>query len=177
MKEKYTVGHHTLLGMLYYHWTFDTSTYPIERERVQLAAILLFLGKRKRPAPKRITLYENRQCPAMCPIVHFLALAFADNAFHPELYNLGLTPAKLHSFRNPEGRITIESKFWDEILDVPLFRAWHSTLEGVQVHAVKPLSAKNVNRESKRLGQQAGLPHAFSPYCLRREVGTELTDE
>ena len=28
----------------------------------------------------------------------------------------------------------------------------------------------------KRLGQNAGFEHALKPYCLRREVGTRLTD-
>ena len=228
-KQTYTVGHHTLLGMIHYHWTFDESLFTIERERVQLVTVLLFLaytgarpgsilesgttgirgsgqamlyrdlklkllqpsdgssllvlevtirlekGKRTRPSPKTITLYENRQCPAMCPIIHFLALAFADDAFHPDLRDLGLTPAKLHSFENAEGRNTIEYKFRDDILDVPLFRSWHSTLDGVRTHPSKPLSAVTVHRESKRLGEQAGLPHPFRMYCLRREVGTELT--
>lgn len=29
----------------------------------------------------------------------------------------------------------------------------------------------------KRLGQRAGFEHSFLPYCLRREVETELTGE
>ena len=229
MQQTYTVGHNTLLGMLHHHWTFDKTSFPIERERVQLAAILLFLaytgarpgaivesgtagirgsgeamlyrdlklkllqpsdgcplllleltirldkGKRKRPSPKTITLYENRQCPALCPIVHFLALAFADNAFHPDLTERGLSPTNLHSFVNVEGRTTLEFKFREDILAIPVFRFWHSTLRGIEVHPNRPLPAHNLNRESKRLGEQAGLPHPFRPYCLRREVGTQLT--
>ena len=229
MKATYTVGHNTLLGMLHYHWNFDTEVFVFERERIQLATVLLFLaytgarpgaivesntegirnsneallyrdvklrllqppnhvpllvlevtirldkGKRKRPAPKTITLYENRECPAMCPIIHFVALAFADQAFHAELIAQGLCPSKMHTFRNPEGRITIDFMFRDEILDVPIFRAYERRLEGVRVHPFKALSAKAISDESKRLGQRSGLPHPFRPYCLRREVGTELT--
>ena len=227
MLQTYTVGHHTLMGMLHYHWTFDTSRFSLERERLQMPAVLLFLaftgarpgaavesvayrgtnqallyrdlklkllqppggssllvlevtirldkGKRKRPAPKTITLYENRQCPAMCPILHFLGLAFADNAFHASLMEQGLTPSKLHRFQSPEGRITIEFKFREDILEVPVFRAWHSLREGVEIHPTRALSASVINQESKRLGRLAGLSHDFRPYCLRREVGTELT--
>ena len=178
MKPTYTVGHNTLLGMLHYHWKFDTEIFTFERERVQLATVLLFLaytgarpgaivesgcggirgtneallygdvklrllqphnhvpllvlevtirldkGKRKRPLPKTITLYENRECPAMCPIIHFVALAFVDNAFHEDLIAEGLVPNKLHSFQNPEGRITIDFKFRDDILNKPIFRTY-----------------------------------------------------
>ena len=229
MQQAYTVGHNTLLGMLHHHWTFDKTSFPIERERVQLAAILLFLaytgarlgaivesnasgirgsgeamlygdlklvllkpptglpllllevrirldkGKRKRPSAKAITLYENANCPAMCPIVHFLALAFADNAFHPELMAAGLSPTNLHSFATVEGRTTLEFKLRKDMKKVPIFRFWRSTLHGVEVDPTRPLPASNLNRESRRLGQQAGLLHPFRPYCLRREVGTQLT--
>jgi len=47
--------------------------------------------------------YENQTCPAMCPVVHFMAFAFADNAFHPRLVDAGLTVRTMHSFRCPDG--------------------------------------------------------------------------
>lgn len=227
MKPKHTIGHHTLMGMLHHHWTFDTSRFSHERERVQLPTVLLFLaytgvrpgaiiesscyrntgqallyrdvklkllqppmgpsllilevtirldkGKRDRPEPKTITLYENRNCPAMCPVAHFLGLAFADRALHPALMEQGLTPAKLHTFKSPEGRVTIEFKFRDDILDIAVFRGWKSGFNGVEIDPVKPLKAQFLNEECRRLGEQAGLEHRFTPYCLRREVGTELT--
>ena len=83
--------------------------------------IRLNKGKRKRPSPKTITLYENRERPAMCPIIHFVALAFVDNAFHEDLIAEGLAPNKLHSFQNPKGRITIDFKFRDDVLNKPIF--------------------------------------------------------
>ena len=229
MKPTYTVGHNTLLGMLHYHWNFDTAVFPFERERVQLATVLLFLaytgarpgaivesssggirgsneamlykdlklkllqppedaallvlevtirldkGKRKRPAPKTITLYENRACPAMCPVAHFLAIAFADDAFHRSLTDEGLNSAKMHGFQNPEGRIALEFRFRDVILNIPVFRKSKFDMTGVNTHPTKALSASDISEEGKRLGQRAGLPHHFRPYCLRREVGTELT--
>ena len=86
--------------------------------------IQLNKGKRKRPLPKTITLYENRECPAMCLIMHFVALAFVDNAFYEDLIAERLVPNKLHSFQNPEGRITIDFKFRDDILNKPIFRTY-----------------------------------------------------
>ena len=44
MRQKHVIGHQGLYGALYYHWKFDTEIFPLERERVQLAAVLLFLA-------------------------------------------------------------------------------------------------------------------------------------
>lgn len=121
---------------------------------------------------KTITLYENHTCPAMCPILHFVAIAFAHNAFHPRLVSAGLT---LHNFSSPDGRITIDFAFRDDILEIPIFRRSTRSLEGVRVDPVKALSANSISYWTKRLGQRAGFDHPFQPYALRREVGTELT--
>ena len=136
--------------------------------------IRLNKGKRKRPAPKTISLYENQECSAICPIIHFLALAFADNAFHLALIEKGLNLGNLHSFRCAEGRNFISFRFRDEILDLLSFRTFERRLDGIYVHPYKVLSAKSVNDDAKRLGQCVGLPHPFRVYCLRREVNTEL---
>jgi len=44
MQEKHVIGHKGLRAALYYHWKFDTELFSTERDRVQLAAILLFLA-------------------------------------------------------------------------------------------------------------------------------------
>ena len=44
MKQTFTVGHHTFLGMIHHHWTFDESRFALERKGVQLPTILLFLA-------------------------------------------------------------------------------------------------------------------------------------
>ena len=113
----------------------------------------------------------------MCPIIHFPGLAFADSAFHPDLTREELTPAKMHTFKHPEGRTTIEFRFRQDILNTPLFRGWYSQLERTVVHPTKALSATYLMTESHRLGQLVGLPHPFRPYCLRCEVGSALTVE
>ncbi|KAL8635049.1 MAG: hypothetical protein Q9228_007422 [Teloschistes exilis] len=58
--------------------------------------IVLDKGRRKRGEEKTLALYENCVQPVMCPIVYFLALAFVDNAFHPELIQAGLSVGRLH---------------------------------------------------------------------------------
>ena len=42
MRQKHVIGHQGLYGALYYHWKFDTEIFPLEWERVQLVAVLLF---------------------------------------------------------------------------------------------------------------------------------------
>jgi len=44
MREKPVIGHTALQGALYYHWVFDTEVYDLERDRIQLAAVLLLLA-------------------------------------------------------------------------------------------------------------------------------------
>ena len=42
MKSTYIIGYNTLLGILHYYWKFDIEIFMFERERVQLATVLLF---------------------------------------------------------------------------------------------------------------------------------------
>lgn len=44
IREKSFIGHSALQGALYYHWVFDTEVFDLERDRVQLAAVLLLLA-------------------------------------------------------------------------------------------------------------------------------------
>ena len=126
---------------------------------------------------KSISLYENHTCPALCPILHFVAMAFAHNAFHSGLVSSGLTLYTLHSFSSPDGRVTIDFAFNDDILEIPVFRCSTHSVEGVHVDSVKALFANSISYWTKRLGQRADFDHPFQPYALRREVGTELTGE
>jgi len=121
-----------------------------------------------------MTVYENQMCPAMCPVIHFTALAFADNAFHPRLIDAGLTVRTMHSFRCPDGRTTIQFALWDDILNTPIFRRSRQTMEGVTVDPVKAMSATALSYGTTRLARNASFDQSFHPYCLRREVGTEL---
>ncbi len=122
-----------------------------------------------------MTLYENRACLAMCPVTHFAALAFADNAFHPRLTAAGLTPQAMHVLNSPDARITIEFSFREEILDVPIFRRSERRLEGMFVDPLRATSGDFLSSNTKRLGRRAGFEHPFKPYNLRREVATEVT--
>lgn len=94
---------------------------------------------------KTITLYENPTCPAMCPILHFVAIVFAHNAFHPRLVSVELTPYTLHNFSSPDGRITIDFALRDDILKIPIFRRFTRSMEGVHVDPLKALFANSIS--------------------------------
>jgi hypothetical protein len=113
----------------------------------------------------------------MCPVIHFMALAFAGNAFHPRLVDAGLTVRTMHSFRCPDGRTTIKFALREDILDTPVFRRSRQTMEGVAVDPIKALSATAISYGMTRLGRNAGFDRPLQPYCLRREVGIELTGQ
>lgn len=81
----------------------------------------------------------------MCPILHFVAIAFADNAFHPKLVTAGLNSRILHSFSCPDGRITIDFAFRDDILDIPIFRHTTRSIQGPRIDPLKALSANSIS--------------------------------
>ncbi|KAI4260744.1 MAG: hypothetical protein LQ352_000136 [Teloschistes flavicans] len=83
---------------------------------------------------------------------------------------------RLHDFVSPDGRITIDFAFKDDILEIPIFRRSTRSIEGIHVDPRLALSANSISSWTKRLGQRAGFSHPFQPYALRRDVGTELTD-
>ena len=124
---------------------------------------------------KRITLWENQSCPAMCPVLHYAAIFVADNAFHPELVASGLTVHKLHDFTCPNDRITVTFNFREDILKVPVFRRNRRTLMGPEVDPTRALTARFLNTACRRLGTNSGFELPFTPYALRREGGTEMT--
>ncbi len=110
----------------------------------------------------------------MCPVIHFTAIAFADNAFHPRLIEAGLTVHTMHSFHCPDGRTTMQFALQDDILDTLIFCCSRQTMKGVTVDSIKAMSATTLSYGTTRLGRNAGFDRPFHPYCLRREVGTEL---
>ncbi|KAL8640700.1 MAG: hypothetical protein Q9228_002414, partial [Teloschistes exilis] len=187
MRPKHVVGHNGLHGTLYYHWKFDTEIFALELERVELAAGLLFLAfTGARPG----AIFESgckgiagTNAALLYKDVKLRLLQPPDEA---SLLVLEVTitldkgkrkrGAPLHDFVSPDGRITIDFAFKDDILEIPIFRRSTRSIEGIHVDPRLALSANSISSWTKRLGQRAGFSHPFQPYALRRDVGTELTD-
>ena len=96
-------------------------------------------------------------CPAMCPVIHFTAIAFADNAFHPRLVEAGLTIRTMHSFRCPDGRTTIQFALREDILSTLIFRCFRQIMEGVIVDPIKVMTVATLSYGTKRLSRNAGF--------------------
>lgn len=81
----------------------------------------------------------------MCPILYFVAIAFAHNGFRLRLMSAGLTLFTLYSFSSLYGRIIIDFAFRDDILEIPVFRCSTRSIEGVHVNPIKALSANLIS--------------------------------
>ena len=123
---------------------------------------------------KTLTLFENCVQPVMYPIVHFLALAFVDKAFHSSLVNVGLSVHRLHSFACSGGRPMINFRLCDTIIDTSIFRLSVRGFSGREVDLSKALSSPAIGLWMARLSERAGFPHRWKPYCLRRDIATSL---
>lgn len=110
----------------------------------------------------------------MYPVVHFLALAFADEAFHPKLVEAGLSVQRLHGLSCPPGRSMIDFCFREDILETPIFRPLVQRLLGREVDPSRALSLTPIVSWVVRLGERAGFLYRLKLYCLRRDVATSL---
>lgn len=136
---------------------------------------MLDKGKPKRnaskPSPFTRTIHALR-----CVLSFILWPSPSPTTLFPRLVSTGLTLYTLHNFSSPDGRITIDFAFRDDILKVPIFRRSTLSMEGVHDDPLKALPANSISYWIRRSGQRAGFDHPLQPYALRHEVGTELTD-
>ena len=92
----------------------------------------------------------------MCLIIYFLALAFADNVFYPDLMAQGLVPVRMHNFQNLDGRIAIEFELREDALDVLVLRRYKRCLTGVCMYLTKALLALTSGPKEKILDNKPG---------------------
>lgn len=106
----------------------------------------------------------------MCPVLHFLALAFADQAF----LNPHLTPANLRKVSVPAHQGKVKIPFKGSILDKPIFRAIEENGAGCRASDAKPMQYEDLRSHFKRLGERAGSEFSLHPYCIRRFAATAI---
>ncbi|KAL9584905.1 MAG: hypothetical protein Q9212_001839 [Teloschistes hypoglaucus] len=92
----------------------------------------------------------------MCPIIYFLALAFADSIFHPRLIQAGLSVDRLHKFACPTGRTTIDFSFREDILDATIFRPSAQVLSGKDGVTIRALTVTHSRITQPQLLQILG---------------------
>ncbi|KAI9779773.1 MAG: hypothetical protein M1816_003352 [Peltula sp. TS41687] len=104
--------------------------------------VLLMKGKRNKGDIITYVIYEQDDNLAICSIIHFLAIAFADNAFDSE------------KISKPED----------------IFRRATRAADGIRISLNKALAYDTCNENLKRLGRSAGFSDNVTLYGLSRGV-------
>ncbi|KAI9799085.1 MAG: hypothetical protein M1833_004279 [Piccolia ochrophora] len=222
-RPKRELGPVGLYSLLDYHWTLDREIFKHERERLQVATVLLFIsytslrpgslvesncyrgtnqslqykdvrvfllradnenasvlvleldawlqkGKRHRAELTTFTMYEQPGNLILCPVTHFLGLAFADVAFRNEK----LTPENIRTLQVPKDQGKLQIKFKDEVSEVPIFRRVEQTAFGPRISAERAMPYNTLHFAVGRLGQRGGCDFALHPYAIRRYVATTM---
>lgn len=100
-----------------------------------------------------------------CPILHFLALAFADNAFaSPHISNLD----DIYQIRIENFKESIELSWKKEMMKVPVFRRPVRRLNGMDISSNMAEQYDHFRTDLLRLGKNAGFMPPLTSYCLRR---------
>ena len=147
-KQACTVGHHTLLGMIHYHWSFDKSLFTIKRERVQLVTLLIFFGLHWSPSGSILeSSTTGIRGSGQAMLYRDLKLKLLQPSEESSLLVLEVT------IRLEKGKRTRPSPKMISLM-YHFFHSWYSILDGIRTHPSKSLSAVTVHRESKRLGER-----------------------
>jgi hypothetical protein len=123
----------------------------------------------KRPR-KEFTFLEGADLP-LCPLMYFLPLAFADDAFDANL----CTPEQIYKLRIPPWKPKIEIKWKAEWRERPIFRDIEPTSDGVRISDTKHLDMQKHRANTKVLGREAGFRKIPEYYDLRRASGKLIT--
>ena len=99
--------------------------------------------------------------PHLCPVSHFCALAFADDAF-----SMRRSPSDLS--RVGQG---IEVQIKKEMANVPVLRR---LTEAGEVSDRLVLTSDTVEAQLSALGKRAGYKEPLTPYAIRRGHGNKL---
>ncbi|KAF1352467.1 hypothetical protein BDV97DRAFT_282815, partial [Delphinella strobiligena] len=115
-------------------------------------------------------LYEDLENPFLCPVSHFCALAFADNAFT----NIE-SPADLRALQKQSLNDTDPSRIHirESMLEIPILR---STSRAGRVSDGEILGTGSLNYLLRNLGQRAGYKDVLTSYCFRRGFANELIE-
>ncbi|KAL9049391.1 MAG: hypothetical protein Q9162_007245 [Coniocarpon cinnabarinum] len=127
-------------------------------------------GRRDTNRPTIFLFHEREDNLTMCPILHMLALALADEAFEAGIRSV----EDIYRLRVTGGRNSLELRWKESMLDVPVFRRLVSSKEGITTSSTRALTYNVFNKSLRDLGQRAGLRWPLTPYCLRRAAGNAL---
>ena len=107
---------------------------------------------------------------ALCPVLQFLALAFADDAF--EAPNLK-SPEHIFQLKVEHPRESLQLRWKDSMLETPIFRRAVRTPSGIRTSINKALTYDSFYTYLKRLGRSTGFPQILTSYKQLCEGGIE----
>lgn len=109
--------------------------------------------------------------PVFCPVLQFLAIAFADQAFAAD--DLQLVEQLRNTRVEPPLRCQIFN--WKEsMLDVPVFRQPVQVAEGLRTSPDRAWKYEHFHPSLKTLGLATGFKEIISIYVIRRETGNVM---
>ncbi|KAL9124214.1 MAG: hypothetical protein Q9217_006433 [Psora testacea] len=184
------------LEVLRCHWVTDMNVFPHERQRVQLATILLlaaltgsrpgallgityrdldlFIQRDKKTGEVALTLktytFFIDTNPLFCVISYIVCLACDDDAYA----FADMTPGTVLTLGVRKGLNCQPIPWKEDIIGIPVFRAAVQTDNGRRTSPDEALSYGRYHEWVKRLGEETGFVQVFTTYCLRRATGNAI---
>ena len=107
-----------------------------------------------------------------CIVSHFIALAFADQAFRRDFASL----EEIFNLQIPAERESLRLKFKKEKMAQPIFRDVERSPAGLAVSDTKALSYDKYRSQFVRLGQLAGMEQPLELDVMRRGSGRNINN-
>lgn len=109
--------------------------------------------------------------PVFCPVLQFLALAFADQAFATD----NLRSAKQLQNARVQPPLNCQIFQWKElILDIPMFRQPVQVAKGMRTSPDRTWQYDHFHPSLKTLGLATGFKEIISIYVIQRETGNVI---
>jgi hypothetical protein len=119
---------------------------------------------------KEFTFFEGADL-SLCPLILFLPMAFADNAFESDLSS----SEQIYKLVIPARKDKIELRWKKEWRDRPIVRDTERTPNGVRLSDTKPLPYQKRRKNFQSLGRGCGFVKPPEFYDLRRAGGKLIT--
>ncbi len=117
--------------------------------------------------------YEH-DCLMFCPVLHMLALAFADNAFASDEIQ---SAQDIYNLTIPDFKESIHLKWKSEWMCRPIFRRACSTIDGPVTSLIKALPHASYASYLSALALGAGFRASLTAYAFRRGAAQVINSE
>lgn len=112
--------------------------------------------------------------PFFCIILHFITIAFDDDAFDKLPGEPATTPEMILRLKVRQGLNYQPIRIKEDLMDVPVLRMPVFAGDGLQTSPTEALQYNRYHEWVKRLGTETGFPQVLTAYCLRRAAGNAI---